>query len=212
MVVPILLTLLLAIFIGSALLYHLHARATSSAAYNAVVALGDVAKAAHELTELEFRTAVSMEDTFYGVKNFAQESNPTMRRAKMRGYEVYRNERIGPAQSKLNAAYKRYEHWTRVLIEIATLHPYVWAWHEFSERGAQWRERRRRRNTDDHPNVEYSHDYIEADARLAEKTLRFGERYSSDPTNLLKDAPILDPGAFRALPAPPESDDEGDKA
>ena len=208
MVVPILLTLLLAIFIGSALLYHLHARATSSAAYNAVVALSDAAKAAHELTELEFRTAVSMEDTFYGTKSFAQDSNPTMRRAKMRGYEVYRNERIGPAQSKLNAAYKRYEHWTRVLIDIASLHPYVYAWHEFSERGARWRENRRRRNTDDHPHVEYLRDYSEEDARLAEKTLRFGERYSSDPANLLKDAPIIDPGTFPALPRSKNEEEE----
>jgi hypothetical protein len=141
---------ILAVFTVSAWLHHLHSKAATKSAWDAVVALGEVAQAAHELYEIDTRTSVSM-----GHGSFANESNASVRRAKMRGYEVWRNSQITPAQNKLRAAYRRYENATRWLIEIVTLHPYVFAWRKFSERGAQWRERRRRRNTDNHPHVKY---------------------------------------------------------
>lgn len=107
----------LLLLILSALAEGYKARQTSKAAYEAVTGLHDVAKAAHELAELEMRTAVSMGGTF-GPRSFAQESNATARQAKMRGYEVWRNSHIEPAMRKLQAAYKRYESATRRMISI----------------------------------------------------------------------------------------------
>lgn len=85
-------------------------------AYNAVAGLADVAEAAYKIAEFEFRTADSMTGGG-GPKPWFNEKNPAARRAKMRGYEVWRNERIAPLQARLRAGYKAYEKNTRRLVE-----------------------------------------------------------------------------------------------
>lgn len=97
--------------------YRHEAREALVQAYNAVAGLSDVAEAAYQIAEFEFRTADSMTGGSGSVPAWFNEKNPAARRAKLRGYEVWRNERIAPLQARLRAGYKTYEKYTRRLVE-----------------------------------------------------------------------------------------------
>lgn len=90
------------------------AREDLIAAYNAIAGLNEVAKEAHAISQFEHRTAESM---LKSSGSFLNEKNPTMRAAKQRGFEVWRNEQVGPMQARLRAGYQKYETNTRRLVQ-----------------------------------------------------------------------------------------------
>lgn len=157
-IIMIIAAIIMIIVLVTMLLERRKARDASGAALDAVTALADVAKHAHELAEMDIRTAVSMEDTFYGtqrISSFPNERNPSAQRAKMRGYEVYRNERIGPVQQKLRAAYQRYESATRRLIATVQRSAVRHAIVDFEGWRDERRAKRERTKTSDHPHHDY---------------------------------------------------------
>jgi hypothetical protein len=145
------LSAVLLVVIVATVLERRKARDASKAAYDAVVALSDVARHASELAELEMRTAASM-----GRGSFVSERNPTAQAAKMRGYEVWRNSHIEPAQRQLRAAYRRYESATRRLIEIVQKSAVGHAWDDSKTWARSKREAWAKRRTRKARPIDYS--------------------------------------------------------
>lgn len=116
MITTVLLVLLLASTLHFAIrLEYLRAEAREDliTAYNAIAGLHEVAKEAHSISQFEHRTAASMS----GGTPWSKERHPAVAAAKARGFEVWRNEQVGPMQGRLRAGYRKYETNTRRLVQ-----------------------------------------------------------------------------------------------